>query len=160
MAEGVPWQTLGALLELDERMIRHYAQEGVFVKTGRGRYVLAPSVRNYVRKLREIAAGRQGDQLNAVDENARLKIVQRRNLELKNAALEGTLVSVADLIDAWGAIVRTIKAMVLSIPARCQEEMPYLRFEDFEKFRLIVRAVLTEASEIMPDRFPTCRTPP
>jgi hypothetical protein len=44
-----------------------------------------------------------GDQLNAVDENARLKIVQRRNLELKNAALEGTLVSVADLTDAWGA---------------------------------------------------------
>jgi hypothetical protein len=27
----------------------------------RGRYLLAPSVRNYVRHLREIAAGRQGN---------------------------------------------------------------------------------------------------
>ena len=154
MAEGVPWQTLAALLELDERTIRSYGDEGVFIKTGRNKYVLAVSVRNYVRKLRETAAGGQGDQLNAVDENARLRIVQRRNLELKNAALEGTLVPMEDITEAWGEIVRGIKAMVLSMPARCQEEMPDLRFEDFEKFRSIVRAVLTEASEIMPDEPP------
>jgi phage terminase Nu1 subunit (DNA packaging protein) len=60
----------------------------------RDRYLLAPSVRNYVRHLREIAAGRQGNELNAVDENARLRIAQRRNMELKNAALEGKLVSI------------------------------------------------------------------
>jgi phage terminase Nu1 subunit (DNA packaging protein) len=95
--EGVPWQTLAGLLELDERTIRGYAQEGVFVKVGRNNYVLAQSVRNYVRKLREIAAGRQGDQLNAVDENARLKIVQRKNYELKNAALEGSLIPMDDI---------------------------------------------------------------
>lgn len=59
-----------------------------------------------------------------------------------------------DLAEAWGVIVSTIKAMVLSIPARCQEEMPHLRFEDFEKFRSIVRAVLTEAATIMPDNPP------
>jgi hypothetical protein len=41
--------------------------------------------------------------------------------------------------------------MLLSIPARCQEEMPHSRFEDFEKFR---RAVLTEAATIMPDNPP------
>jgi phage terminase Nu1 subunit (DNA packaging protein) len=153
MAEGVPAKTLAVLLDMDERVVRRLAAEGIIVRAGRNQYLLAHSVRNYVRHLREIAAARQGNELNAVDENARLKIVQR-NLELKNAALEGTLVSVADLTDAWGAIVRTIKAMVLSIPARCQEEMPHLRFEDFEKFRLIVRAVLTEASEIMPDEPP------
>jgi hypothetical protein len=36
-----------------------------------------------VRHLREVAAGRQGNELNAVDENARLKIAQRRNYDLK-----------------------------------------------------------------------------
>jgi phage terminase Nu1 subunit (DNA packaging protein) len=154
VAESVPWKTLAILLDLEERTIQHYAQEGVFVKAGRNQYLLAPSVRNYVRRLREIAAGRQGNELNAVDENARLKIVQRKNYELKNAALEGSLISIAEMSDAWSAIVRVIKAMVLSIPARCQEQMPHLRFEDFEKFRLIVRAVLTEASKIMPDEPP------
>src|ERR1700681_4711837 len=124
---NVSWQTLGTLLELEKPTVCAYAEEGVFIRAGRNKYLLAPSVRNYVRKLREIAAGRAGDQLNAVDENARLKIVQRRNYELKNAALEGTLVPMEDLVDAWGAIVRTIKAMVLSIPVRCQEKLPHLK---------------------------------
>jgi phage terminase Nu1 subunit (DNA packaging protein) len=153
-SEGVPWQTLGTLLELEESTIFAYAKEGVFIRTGRNKYLLAPSVRNYVRKLREIAAGRQGDQLNAVDENARLKIVQRKNYELKNAALEGSLVSMDDITDAWGEIVRTIKAMVLSIPARCQQDLPHLQFEDFEGIRVVIHKVLTEMAGVMPDNPP------
>jgi phage terminase Nu1 subunit (DNA packaging protein) len=119
LPEATPWQTLATLLELDDSTIRAYAAEGVFVKAGRNKYLLAPSVRNYVRKLREIAAGREGRELNAVDENARLKIVQRRNYELKNAALEGTLVSMDDVADAWGEVVRGIEAMFL-LPMPCQ----------------------------------------
>src|ERR1700730_10757591 len=155
MAEGITGQSLAALLDLETQSITKLTHSGIIVGSGvRGRYLLAPSVRNYVRHLREIAAGRQGNELNAVDENARLKIVQRKNYELKNAALEGALVPMDDLTEAWGVIVGTIKAMVLSIPARCQEEMPHLRFEDFEKFRSIVRTVLTEAATIMPDNPP------
>jgi terminase small subunit / prophage DNA-packing protein len=157
-ADSAPWQTLGALLELDERMILQYAQEGVFVRAARGRYMLAPSVQNYVRKLREIAAGRQGDQLNAVDENARLKIVQRKNYELKNAVLEGALVSMEDITDAWGAIVRSIKAMVLSIPARCHEKLPHLKGDDIETIRKVVHKVLTETSKALPDQAPVPQT--
>jgi phage terminase Nu1 subunit (DNA packaging protein) len=153
-ADSVPWQTLAALLELDERMIRQYAQEGVFVRAARGRYMLAPSVQNYVRKLREIAAGRQGNELNAVDENARLKIVQRKNYELKNAALEGSLISLPEISDAWGAIVRTIKGMVLTLPARCQESMPHLKFEDVESIRKVAHKLLTETSKMLPDEPP------
>jgi terminase small subunit / prophage DNA-packing protein len=91
--EGVPAKTLVALLDLSEVEVHKYAAEGIFVKAGRGQYLLAPSVRNYVRHLREIAAGRQGKELNAVDENARLKIVMRQNYEFKNAALEGKLIA-------------------------------------------------------------------
>jgi phage terminase Nu1 subunit (DNA packaging protein) len=104
MAEGVPAKTLADLLDMDERIVRQYAKKGIFVKAGHGQYMLAPSVRNYVRHLREVAAGRQGNELNAVDENARLKIVMRRNYELKNAALDGTLISIPELTDAWGAL--------------------------------------------------------
>ena len=80
MAEGITGQSLAGLLDLDIRSITELARSGIVVRSGvRGRYLLAPSVRNYVRHLREIAAGRQGNELNAVDENARLKIAQRRN---------------------------------------------------------------------------------
>jgi phage terminase Nu1 subunit (DNA packaging protein) len=88
MAEGVTRQSLAGLLDLDVSSITELTRSGILVGSGlRERYLLAPSVRNYIRHLREIAAGRQGNQLNAVDENARLKIVQRKNYELKNAAL-------------------------------------------------------------------------
>jgi phage terminase Nu1 subunit (DNA packaging protein) len=154
MAEGVPAKTLADLLDMDERIVRQYAQKGIFVKAGHGQYMPAPSVRNYVRHLREIAAGRQGNELNAVDENARLKIVQRKNYELKNAALEAKLISIPELTDAWGAIVRTIKAMILSLPAAYHEKLPHLPFEDVETIRKVAHKVLAEASRMMPDEPP------
>jgi phage terminase Nu1 subunit (DNA packaging protein) len=89
MAEGITGQSLAGLLDLDVESIRKLHNSGILIGSGvRGRYLLAPSVRNYVRHLREIAAGRQGNELNAVDENARLKIAQRRNYDLKNSILE------------------------------------------------------------------------
>jgi terminase small subunit / prophage DNA-packing protein len=155
MAEGVTGQSLAGLLDLDMESVRKLSHAGIVVGSGvRGRYLLAPSVRNYVRHLREIAAGRQGNEFNAVDENARLKIVQRKNYELKNAALEGALISMDDLTEAWGAIVGTIKAMVLSIPARCQEKLPHLPLGDVEAIRRVARKVLLETSSVVPAQPP------
>src|ERR1700731_2031603 len=88
MAEGITGQSLAGLLDLEMTSITALACSGIVVGSGvRGRYLLAPSVRNYVRHLREIAAARQGNELNAVDENARLKMAQRQNYELKNSIL-------------------------------------------------------------------------
>jgi phage terminase Nu1 subunit (DNA packaging protein) len=153
MAEGVTRQSLAGLLDLDLSSIAELTRSGILVGSGvRGRYLLAPSVRNYVRHLREIAAGRQGNELNAVDENARLKIAQRRNYDLKNAALEGALVSMDDLTEAWGVVVGTIKAMVLSIPSRCQEKLPHLPLGDIEAIRKVARKVLVETSGMLPNQ--------
>src|ERR1700730_12142403 len=155
MAEGVTGQSLAGLLDLDTQSLRKLSPAGIVGGSGvRGCSPRAPSVRNYVRHWREIAAGRQGNELNAVDENARLKIVQRKNYELKNAALEGALVSMDDLTEAWGAIIGTIKAMVLSIPARCQEKLPHLPFGDIEAIRKVARKVLLETSSMLPDQPP------
>jgi phage terminase Nu1 subunit (DNA packaging protein) len=155
MAEGITRQSLAGLLDLEMTSITELARSGIVVGSGvRGRYLLAPSVRNSVRHLREVAAGRQGKELNAVDENARLKIVQRKNYELKNAALEGAVVSMDDLTEAWGAIVGTIKAMVLSIPARCQEKLPHLPLGDVDAIRKVARKVLLETSSVVPAQPP------
>ena len=158
-AEGITGDSLAGLLDLDMESIRKLTNSGIVVGSGvRGRYLLAPSVRNYVRHLREIAAGRQGNELNAVDENARLKIVQRKNYELKNAALEGTLVPMEDITEAWGLIVRAIKAMVLSFPARCHEKLPHLKSDDVETIRKVAHKVLTETSRMLPAEAPMPQT--
>lgn len=71
-------------------------------------------------------------------------------MELRRDALLRKLISIEELTDAWGEIVRSVRQLAVSIPARCQEAMPHLRFEDFETFRKIVREVLTEPRRSRP----------
>src|SRR6202047_3229304 len=105
MDEGITRQRLASLLHLDIRSITALARSGIVVGSGvRGRYLLAPSVRNYVRHLRGVAAGRQGNELNAVDENARLKIAQRQNYELKNSILRASAIPYEAIAPAWARI--------------------------------------------------------
>lgn len=146
VAEGVPWKTLAVLLDMNERTIRKYEQVGIFVKAGRGRYLVAPSVRNYVRHLREIAAGRQGNELNAVDENARLKIAQRRNYDLKNAILERNSVPYEAIAPAWARVVRAIRSAMLAIPGEARFRLQHLTPRDAEVIGEIVRDQLEAAA--------------
>jgi phage terminase Nu1 subunit (DNA packaging protein) len=146
VAEGVPPKTLAVLLDMSEASVRQHAAEGVFVKAGRGQYLLAPSVRNYVRRLREIAAGRQGNELNAVDENARLKIAQRRNYELKNAMLEGSTVPVEAIAPAWGRVMRAVRTGMLAVPNKARFRLQHLTAQDAEALDEIIRDQLEAAA--------------
>jgi phage terminase Nu1 subunit (DNA packaging protein) len=150
-------QALGLWLGIDARTIRKLADRDVVVKTQtRGRYHLKQSILNYCAMLRKSSlarAGREGG-LNNVAEAAALKKATRELVEIRRDAILKKLIPIEDIRDAWGTIVRNVRAMVLSIPGRCREEMPHLSFEDFEKFRSIVRAVLTEAAGVMPDQAP------
>ena len=146
MAEGVPAKTLAVLLDMDERVVRRLAAEGIIVRAGRNQYLLAPSVRNYVRHLREIAAGRQGNELNSVDENARLKIAQRRNYDLKNAILERNSVPYEAIAPAWARVVRAIRSAMLAIPGEARFRLQHLTPRDAEVIGEIIRDQLEAAA--------------
>src|ERR1700720_982519 len=126
MVEGMPAKTLAVLLDMDERVVRRLAAEGIIVRAGRNQYLLAPSVRNYVRHLREVAAGRQGNELNAVGENARLKIAQRRNYDLKNSILEGSAIPYEAIAPAWARVVRAIRSAMLAVPGEARFRVQHL----------------------------------
>jgi phage terminase Nu1 subunit (DNA packaging protein) len=146
MAEGVPAKTLAILLDMDERVVRRLAAEGLIVRAGRNQYLLAPSIRNYVRHLREIAAGRQGDELNAVDENARLKIAQRRNYDLKNAILERNSIPYDAIAPAWARVVRAIRSAMLAVPGKARFRLQQLTLRDAEVIGEIIRDQLEAAA--------------
>jgi phage terminase Nu1 subunit (DNA packaging protein) len=146
MAEGVPAKTLAVLLDMNDRVVRRLAAEGIIVRAGRNQYLLAPSVRNYVRHLREIAAGRQGNELNAVDENARLKIAQRRNYDLKNAILERNSVPYEAIAPAWARVVRAIRSAMLAIPGEARFRLQHLTPRDAEVIGEIIRDQLEAAA--------------
>jgi len=150
MAEGITGQSLAGLFDLDMQSITKLAHAGIVVRAGtRGRYLLAPSVRNYVRHLREVAAGRQGNELNAIDENARLKIAQRRNYDLKNSILEGSAIPYEAIAPAWARVVRAIRSAMLAVPGKARFRLQHLTPRDAEVLNEIIRdqleaAVLTD----------------
>jgi phage terminase Nu1 subunit (DNA packaging protein) len=147
MAEGIPGQSLAGLLDLDMESIRKLTNSGIVVGSGvRGRYLLAPSVRNYVRHLREVAAGRQGNELNAVDENARLKMAQRENYELKNSILAGSAIPYEAIAPAWARVVRAIRSAMLAVPGKARFRLQHLTPRDAEVLNEIVRDQLTAAA--------------
>ena len=146
MAKGVSAKTLAVLLDMDERVVRRLAAEGIIVRAGRNQYLLAPSVRNYVRHLREVAAGRQGKELNAVDENARLKMAQRRNYDLKNAILERNSVPYEAIAPAWARVVRAIRSAMLAIPGEARFRLQHLTPRDAEVIGEIIRDQLEAAA--------------
>jgi phage terminase Nu1 subunit (DNA packaging protein) len=147
MAEGITGQSLAGLLDLDIRSITELARSGILVGSGaRGRYLLAPSVRNYVRHLREVAAERQGNELNAVDENARLKIAQRENYELKNSILAGSAIPYEAIAPAWARVVRAIRSSMMAVPGKARFRLQHLTPRDAEVIGEIIRDQLTAAA--------------
>jgi phage terminase Nu1 subunit (DNA packaging protein) len=150
--------TLGEFLGITAHAVRILATKEIAIRSGRDRFLLHPSIKNYCGSLRELAKVRSGvgddSQARLNTEAAALKRATRELVELRRDTLARKLISREDITDAWGAIIRTIRAMVLAIPARCQEKMPHWSFEDIESIRSIVRAILTEASTIMPNNPP------
>jgi phage terminase Nu1 subunit (DNA packaging protein) len=147
MAEGITGQSLAGLLDLDMQSIRKLTHAGIVVGSGvRGRYLLAPSVRNYVRHLREVAAARQGNELNAVDENARFKIAQRQNYELKNSIIRGSAIPYDAIAPAWARVVRAIRSAMLAIPGEARFRLQHLTPCDAEVIGEIIRDQLEAAA--------------
>ena len=69
--------TVGRWLNCSPRMVRQYAEEGLAVRTGPGRFDLERSVGNVVLHLRELAASRkEADGADVVKASAALKDVQ------------------------------------------------------------------------------------
>ena len=111
--------------------------------------------------MREIAAGWQGNELNAVDENARLKIAQRRNYDLKNSILEGSAIPYEAIAPAWARVVRAIRSAMLAIPGEARFRLQHLTPRDAEVLNESIRDQLTAAA--LPDEPPPINgaaTPP
>lgn len=144
----VPGGTLAQLFDCDERTIRNLAKRGVIVKAARGQYVLAASIRNYVRHLRDQASGRQGrdELIDAVTENALLRRSQREGQELKNAMLAGQVIRKDDLFPAWARVVRAVRANVLALPNKIAFAMPHLTPHDREMIDQLTRDALYDAA--------------
>jgi phage terminase Nu1 subunit (DNA packaging protein) len=128
----VDGETLAIWLGLRPRAVRLLAHNNHVVKSrdGRNRYSLKDSIKKYCEMLRYRAGIRASDddpesRLDNIAETAALKKATRELIEIKRDAIARKLISIEELEEVWGEIVRTVRQLAVSIPARCQEHAAF-----------------------------------
>jgi terminase small subunit / prophage DNA-packing protein len=135
---------LSWLLGLSDRALRNYANRGVVVRAGRGKYRLGESVRRLYHHASEAAAGRSGTNLS--DARARLAAAQTEGQEMKNAVLRGELIRVADYRMLLEQIAVAARNMMLSWPSRLAFDTPAMTAVDVARGRRMVENDLHDMS--------------
>jgi phage terminase Nu1 subunit (DNA packaging protein) len=137
---------LAKVIGVKDRTVREFADRGLVIRAGRGRYRLVESVRAYCDHLRATAAGRGGEDeaKTLTSERTRLAREQADQTALKNAALRRDLVPAAEVERAWSEILRRVRSGCLAIPSRVRQALAHLTAYDVQAIDAEVRAVLAE----------------
>lgn len=107
-----------AHLFMSERRFQEFINSGVVTKQGRGAYDLDVVREQYIRHLREQAAGRtsEGD-LDLTEERARLAKEQADAQEMKNAVMRGELLPIGLVKATWGKVLSEFRTRILGVPS-------------------------------------------
>jgi phage terminase Nu1 subunit (DNA packaging protein) len=145
MDNSVDVETVARWLNCSTRQVRQYAEEGLAVRTGPGRFELERSVGNVILHLRELASSRRGaDGTDAVKASAALKDAQRKLAELKYQQLDGQLMSLSEAEAVWSGLVRSGRTLLQSLPARARFVLPHLTDADQATLEKLVDDMLRE----------------
>src|SRR5690606_4161305 len=125
-----------------------FAERGIILKVGRNRYDLRKSVQLYCEHLRAMAAGRGGENVDALaTERARLAREQADQAAMKNAAMRKELIPAAEARHEWVSIARRVRNVIMSVPSRCRQMLPHLTTFDVDLIDTEIRAALAELGE-------------
>ena len=121
MDNSVDAATVARWLNCSTRQVRQYAEEGLAVRTGPGRFDLERSVGNVVLHLRELASSRRGaDGTDVVKASAALKDAQRKLAELRYHQFDAQVISLPEAETVWSELVRSARVLFQSAPARAR----------------------------------------
>lgn len=113
---------LAKFLDLTPHRVRQLIKEGHIEKAGPDRLVLETATRGYIR-FRNDADRRSSKSASA----SRVQDARAREIELKTAEREGSLMDVEEVravVAEWGGVIRT---GLNSIPARLSRDMTFRR---------------------------------
>lgn len=138
---------LAECLGVSERRVRQLADEGVVIKTQRGRYDAKQSVRNYIEFLRQ--------QERAKEENIeKIKVareaeglmhdqLRKRKTELQVRKMENQLHSSEDVAYFWNTMVLATKSRITSIPVKVAPLL--VGIEDRKEVQSILKREIADA---------------
>ena len=148
--EVVDAPTLARLCRLDVRTVLKHAENGIVVRVSRGRFALEPSLGNLIEHYRKRAAGREArdGKVDVVKANAALRDSQRRLNEIKIAKLEGRLISLPEVEDAWAEVALQVRQLFMAFPSRARFDLPHLTGADQKVLDRLAREMLTELAGV------------
>ena len=118
-------------LNCSVRMVRQYAEEGLVIRIGPGRFDLERSIGNVVLHLRELASSRRGaDGSDVVKASAALKDARRQLAELRHTQLDAQVISLPEAEMLWADLVRSARRLFQSHPAQARAALSRLSDAD------------------------------
>jgi len=140
--------TISWLLDCTPRTVQKLALKGVVVRLGSGRFDQTMSIRNCIRYYREQSAGRTGQDAttDTVAAGVELKQANTQLIRLRLQKESGALVTVDEVREVWGRIMRGIRQFVLALPGKVAFEVPTLTAHDRGVIERICRDELQDAA--------------
>lgn len=112
-------------LDLKQASVSDLVRRGVFAKAARGGYDLNACRTAYIRHLREVAAGRAAqidgedeENLDLVQERARLAKEQADKIAMENATRRGESLSRPDVVAMIQGLIAHSRAKFLALPSK------------------------------------------
>lgn len=144
---GATLAELAHLLACDVSLIDGLVKKNIAVRITRGRYDATETVRNYVKHLREQAAGRVGvTGLDAVAAGIALKEAQTRRINQQHDIDAGLHLPVESIRSTWGGIMRSVRQFVLGLANAIAFELPHLTVHDRKVILRLCRDGLADAA--------------
>ena len=144
---------LAESIGITERAVSDLAARGIVIKDEHGKYDRAESVRAYCNHLREIAAGRGGEQaqVSLASEQSRLSKEQADGQAMKNATLRGELVDATAVKREWQDVLRMARSAMPAVPSRVHARLGHLTVADVAIFDREIRDALTMCGNDVPN---------
>jgi len=144
--DSVDVETVARWLSCSTRQVRQYAEEGLAVCTGPGRFDLEGSVRGVVKHLRELASGHRSEGADVVKASAELKQSQKRLVDLRYNQLRAKLISIDEVEAMWSDLILATQFLFRSIAPRFRERAPYLSPQHYEMLQELTQELLREVA--------------
>jgi hypothetical protein len=149
-------KTLGEVLGIGDRMVRHLADEGILVKNSHGKYLLMKSVKNYILRVKAAKSGKhvESDLDEALDldaEKAKHEHVKRIISEIQLSLIQGRVHKAEDVERVITDMLARFKSKLEAMPSKLAMRLE--RKDRTEIQRILfneVRAALKELSEYNP----------
>lgn len=149
-------KTLGEVLGIGDRMVRHLADEGILVKNSHGKYLFMKSVKNYILTVKAAKAGKhvESDLDETLDwdaEKAKHEYVKRIISEIQLSLIQGKVHKAEDVERVVTDMLARFKSKLEAMPSKLAMKLENKGKADIQRILFNeIRSALKELSEYNP----------